>query len=918
MKFFKPRDLFERLRSGHVLITGNRRLARVLVNRYAQWRAEAGEAQWPSPRVLSWNAWTNVLWEEAALQGHISAAGAVPGRQQLLSLWEQVLQEDPAAGGLLRPESLAAPLAETRELLIEWQVDFDHRSWRTAAGNENCAAFRRWNRAFESLCQKHGWTAPENRIPLLTRAVRETAYRPKGPLDLVGFDELSPARQELLDAVSESGTQICLAELEPVSERAVLWKSVDRREELERMARWVRQKHETNPSARIAVVVPDLDARQQEIRRQLKSTLVPDQQGGPWPWNLSMGIPLARVPVIEGAFDLLRLTAKRVDIQHVARVLHSPWTLGSRSERGSRALLEKHLRDEYPRQFDLKELRYRAGEICKKDRDGNELPEADRAPQPWHSPEMKRIADRLLQFFHDNRPRTPSAWAESIEKLLGSTGWPHGEGGNEPGDHDHDWQAFQAWQDTLRDLASLDSTTGVLAFGEAVSRLGRICRENVFQQKTPPASIQVLGLYEAIGLRFDHLWVLGLHSDNWPPPARGNPFIPAELQLAVGLPHSGPQRELEVARTVTRRLLETAPDCVFSYPGQVDGEDTLPSPLLMAAGITSTETVSGWAGTHWLDTVHHGDGPVTEPLAGPLAMHGETARGGTSILRNQAACPFRAFAINRLGAEGLATPADGITATLHGSLVHEVLEGFWRETVYFDALLALDKNSLEQRLQSHVDAVLQERRDMRFRPAFSGVEAGRLLQLALDYLEIEKQRSPFEVSGFEQAIEYEIEGQSIRLVIDRIDRLPSGETVIIDYKTGTVKPDRWFGDPPEEPQLPLYAMSAAGEPAAVVYAVVREDGCLYKGIVRHEGLFPGLPRTGSRYAELHEAGRRLPETTANWREVLHRLMAEFLAGRAEIQPVRGRTSCNNVYCELQPLCRIDELEQLQERREGTA
>jgi RecB family exonuclease len=166
--------------------------------------------------------------------------------------------------------------------------------------------------------------------------------------------------------------------------------------------------------------------------------------------------------------------------------------------------------------------------------------------------------------------------------------------------------------------------------------------------------------------------------------------------------------------------------------------------------------------------------------------------------------------------------------------------------------------------------------------------------------------------GFEQVIEHWIGGQLIRLVIDRIDRLPGGESLIIDYKTGSVKPQKWFGERPEEPQLPLYAVSAGEPPAAVVYAVIRNDGCQYLGLVNAPGLFPGLPQEGKRYEYLAEAGRDLPGTTAEWKVTLHRLMAEFLAGEAAVAPLKGRRSCDAAWCELQPLCRIDELEQLQD------
>jgi hypothetical protein len=165
--------------------------------------------------------------------------------------------------------------------------------------------------------------------------------------------------------------------------------------------------------------------------------------------------------------------------------------------------------------------------------------------------------------------------------------------------------------------------------------------------------------------------------------------------------------------------------------------------------------------------------------------------------------------------------------------------------------------------------------------------------------------------AFEQELVQEIEGQVIRLVIDRVDSLPSGDEVIIDYKTGKVEPRKWFGDRPEDPQLPLYSISAGTRPAAVAFAVLRDDECLYKGLATQEGIFPGLPPKQNQYnRDLIEAGQNMPATVQNWREILHRLMAEFLAGNATIDPKVGRKTCDNSFCEMQPLCRIGELEQV--------
>ncbi len=916
-------SLFTRLQTGHTLVTGNSRLSRILSVQYKQWRIRQGDRQWQTPDILSWNFWLDRLWDSASLEAVDGTQRAVPGRQQLINLWESVLRDDMLASNLLRPESLASQLRDTRRLVIEWQLDLKDPSW-LGGDNENYSAFHHWNQAFEKRCHSEGWIPPEDRTALLCSAIRTSGFCVDGTIDLLGFDEFNPGQDDFLKALIENGNSVKRLVIAPQSKSAVLWQSGDAKNELQQMARWVRYWRETEPGATIAVVVPDLQARRQEVERSLEEILIPGTgTAGPQlkPWNTSMGMPLARVPLVETAFDLLNLLDNRVDIQDIGRVLRSPWFRGGISERNSRALLEKCLRDKYPRQIKLTEVSYRAGEINRYDHKHKELPEIEHKPRAWNSPEMKSVLLALIQFEKNNKGARPaSAWAEAIDQLLAGLGWPLAADSEKQGtgtqvhvpDRDRSWQALQAWRVALRELASLDATQAGLTRKAAINQLKQICRETVFQASTPPSSIQVLGLYEVSGLRFDHLWVLGLSNDNWPPAARPNPFIPGKLQRDVDLPNSSPRRELDVARTITRRLLDTAPDCVFSFPGQLDGEEVLPSPLLLNMNLKITEAVPAWQGDSWRTTVAKADKPKLQPLLMPGRLKSKTARGGSSILKNQALCPFRAFASNRLGAEGLETPADGISPMLHGSLVHSVLEYFWQETKTQAALLALDKATLSARVREHVRIAIDEERGLKQRPAFSQVESDRLFRRVMDYLDLEKTRESFEVTAFEKEILPEIEGQPIRLIIDRIDTLPSGEELIIDYKTGKVEPKKWFGDRPEDPQLPLYAISAKEAPAGVVFAIVRDDGCLYKGVVTRGGLLPGLPpRENDSTRELVDSGREMSKTIENWRQILHHLMADFLAGKAAVDPKNGRKTCANSYCDLHSLCRIGELEQIQ-------
>jgi probable DNA repair protein len=914
-------SLFERLCNGHTLVTGNSRLSRVLSSQYSQWRIAMGDKQWQSPEIFSWNIWLDKIWETAALRGVDGTDRAVPGNRQLLSLWEYILNNELLAHQLLRPASLATQLRDTRRLMVEWQLDFNHPAWFDG-DNENYTAFHQWNKAFEKHCEKGRWISPEDRTGLLTKAIKDSLVLPAGNIDLLGFDEFNPNQAALLSALAGNGNPVCLLSITSRQKDAVLLKCRDSSDELEQAVRRVRYWYENDPGSRIAIVVPDLQKRRPEVERQLDEILTPGNIQTTRlanPWNISMGTPLASVPMIETAFDLFKLFDKRIDIQHIGRVLRSPWLRGASFEHNSRALLEKCLRDKYPRQLKLAEVRYRASEIKKHDRQHSELPKDQHKPRAWNSPALSIVLDTLIHFEQQTRGARPaSAWAESFDKLLASVGWPFAdetESETATLDHGENWQTLQTWREALRELASLDAVVARFGRETAINHLKHICREKIFQFRTPQASIQVLGLYEVNGLHFDHLWVVGMHAGTWPSTARPNPFIPAKLQMSGQTPHSSPQRELAVAQTVTQRLLETAPDCVFSYPAKLEGEEVLPSPLLNAKPINEVSELPGWNGYTWRRVVASADKPFDQPLAMPGKLVHGTTKGGSNILENQAVCPFRAFASNRLGAEGLETPTDGISPMLHGSLVHGVLEYFWKETKTQAALLQLDDTDLEKRVRKHVENVTGENRGLKQRPSFRSVEADRIQRHVLAYLKLEMERGPFEAVGFEEEVHTEIEGQTIRLYIDRVDRLPNGDEVIIDYKTGTKQPKKWFGNRPEDPQLPLYAISAKKTPAAVVFGIIREYGCEYKGVVTHAGLFPGLPpKENNSTRELVEAGNRMPETINNWRQILHRLMSDFLAGEAAIDPKNGRNTCTNSYCELQSLCRIGELENIQKTR----
>jgi ATP-dependent helicase/nuclease subunit B len=830
------------------VVTANARLSRQMRGDYDHERRRQGLQVWESPDILPRGAWLERMWRECAYSDPFGTPILLSTAQED-ALWEQSIAGPSETDLLLDLPAAVSAAAEAWSLMHAWEAPYEAGEFR---GLHDPDAFLTWMQAVERKLREQGWiTASQLPRALLDRVTAGTVV--PGLVFHTGFDELSPADRRLFEACQAQKWNGGSTVAQPQGCRIGLR---DSSEELVQAAAWARRKLEAHPEERIGVIVRGLAGRSTATERIFGDVFhgrLDFAQGAAPAFHISAGAPSSEIPLIGEALLILGMKSG-LRIGEAGMLLRSPF-LGMDKSQASR--LYSDLR------------RQGIENIC------FEVEAVRRA-----FPAMAKAADEVRERQH------PSEWSSAFSRLLQRAGWP-GERPLDPAEH----QAVEHWKSLLSELAALDVVLPRMTYGDALQRLRRIAHERRFAARDEGAPVQIMDMLEAGGSQFDALWIAGLHGGVWPEAPRPNPFLPLSLQRAAGMPHSSPERELAYARRVTEGLLASATEVVCSYP-LFSGEEKLRvSPLLE----TLPEAVPEVLGpavflASPLRRIFAAAVPLEfQPLGqAPALAPGTIQSGGMGVLADQAACPFRAFARHRLRTREYDAPDIGISPSERGNVAHKALEYFWRDVRSRRELLARSMEEIDAAIESSVHAALESALSRRHRNTSLGrsraLEHDRLKLLLAEWLQVERTRTDFEVVERETPRSVDAGGVQLDLKVDRIDRMPSGKYVVLDYKTSDhLDVKDWDGERPDAPQLPLYAVKSGRKVEGVYYA---------KLVPRETEL-------------LGHAGQALAGREAEWTRVVDQLGSSFLRGDAAVDPKYAVETCK--LCDLHSLCRIAEL-----------
>lgn len=880
--------------AGHLLLTPNRRLAsRIRAALVVAGRI--GAAAMPMPRVQALSDWLETQWQQLVFHGELGADVWVLNAEQERVLWERVIRASPVGDALLRPgqaAELAAGALRTLALWRQWPLSAASRAYFTDTDPQ---CFLDWVAKFEAVCREQGCITVAERdartVAALT-AIHRNRSAQSQPLALVCFDELPPLYAALAESLG--APQIAI---ESRNRTAIAVACDSYEQQIRAGVRWISRQLAEQGRGPYALVVPDLTAQRARVERILRDELMP-QHTLPGasrqllPVNFSAGEPLADAPIVQTALRVLALLDHDIDRADVLALLQSPFIERGDDESAAHAIVDVcALLTET-----LSGAQLRAACAASAERRGG---------WPFERA-LQKLADFVRQAKLANLRAPLSTWAEHFRQALALLGWPG------PRSLDSvEFQQVALWQQMLAELAAFDEIAGQLSLGGALSTLRQLAAGRVFQAQTPDAPIQVLGVLEAAGLQFEGLWLCDMGDDQWPPSAAPHPLLPRDWQRRLRMPHCDAEREFQVAAQLSASLQMNTREFVVSYQRERDEVarhvsplfDGLPKMDLAALGIIAVEPFKPAvaATTAPLQYFDAGAAPRLDAFVRSGDGSGVRARGGSALLADQAACPFRAFARHRLRAEPLDEPLTGLSAAERGTLLHAALQSLWQTLQNSAALRACDEEALIRYTTGAAQFALTQLPTLdRFGPRFLALESARLARVLMRWLMLELDRADVEIAALEEEQRFQFAGLDLRLRVDRIDRLADGRVAIVDYKSGQGNSaNAWLGERTEQPQLPLYALALEhaqpGSVAGVAFAQVRLDNARWVG----------LGDTGLEAYELKPASD-VADWSAQlqaWRNALQSLANEFIEGRADVAPLAPPKTCQ--FCSLTSVCRID-------------
>ncbi len=628
---------------------------------------------------------------------------------------------------------------------------------------------------------------------------------------------------------------------------------IDQETELESIAKWAKEVSLKNPNSQIGVVIPNLSQLQHLVKstfdQKFDASLLETHHK---PYNISLGMSLCQYPLIQHLLSIVKISSQiikgNIELEMLMKTVTSPYIKGALNESNSRALLVNRI-------LGLGCEEATTQKVLKLMKDCPVLIQIVNALRSLKINKKIALEDSL-----DSINLLLLTWGFTSDRSLSSS----------------EYQLFEKYQNESLILNRLSNFYKKVSLFDAIKILNTHLNSVIFQPKSGTANIHILGALEAEGLYFDHAWVSSMTSNFIPGKIKMPLFIPQKTSIEYKLPNSNFLLVTEDAKVTLKALNNLSPETTYSYAKLMQNREELPSPYIEFKDYLEVSFIKN--SSRELIYIDDYKAPKIQEL---------TIKKGVKTLQNQMSCAFRGFA-GRLNIADFEAPHIGLSRLQQGNLIHKILETFFNEIKSGASLLKLTELELDNLIEKHTESATQNLPKSNFKLN----EKIRLVKIIRQHIDLEKQRSDFEVIKTESTSEVNINGLKFSTRIDRMDRLANGDSLIIDYKTGKdVKVSQMTGDPIDQAQLPIYAVTNSVD--GVAFATINSNDCQFKAITKNKS---ELPLTKQAINRMPEWDKQITE----WTSILNSASKQFQNGIASVLPVKN--ACD--YCDYDLLCRV--------------
>ena len=836
-------DFLQSINTTDWVITPNNRLSQSLQQRYALLQESSVFAL---PTFLPYDALLQLLFEKVLRQSPLKS-NSIPSHPLLLSnIQLQVLISEltQKKSNIVRNEALTARIIDSYKRCYNWEVAIQLPLF---AYNHQTELFCHWITKIErALLEMDAICMPQ----LAAYLMKHTINLEGVCLYWYGFDDFTPQQRSLHTWFESQGVRNIFCDIDSAASPMQVYAAKNEQDEQQQWLQWL-LKHK-NGNKKLGVILPDLANQADAIARLMARYFPADA------FNISLGQSLMSYPLAAQALILLALTHDNpLESKHIKILLHSAFLGESQTELHGRSLLLNEQALMQHRQLSLSGFIQRC-----------------QSAAPLLSKRLKNISSYPSS-------ASPFEWAQCFDTRLQQMGFP-----GELALNSASYQCYQRFTKALNEFRTLSLIRPTVDFQEALHLLQAVLQQIIFQpQASATAYIHITGVLEASGNAYDGLWIAGLSDHTLPQALQYSPFIPVPLQQQKKMPHASLEREQALAQIMIDRFQRATPELICSYPSLLADRPCLPSPFISNAiacdAINDMKTFS--------PSVEYWEESYLIPLDAD-----EKIQGGSSLLANQAKCPFRALSAHRLHCDSLSYEQDGIEKRDQGILIHQIMEQLWHEIKSQKNLLQWPTSKVQALIERICDTALlpyqPKDHDLLLEHTLK-VERSRLIQLALASLEEDKSRPPFEVCAIETQGSYNVGSHVLRIKIDRLDIEPSGKKWLIDYKS-SIPRIPWDKDRPEDPQLILYAMQDK-DITTISYLQLKSGDIGYKGLSYQKSDIDGIsaPKKGLTWEHYQK----------NWGQALQTLIDEFSQGHCAPEPLRNDIC---THCDFGSLCRF--------------